>query len=255
MTDIIQKAASNALSIDEFTALQSLAMLPVQQMPTRIRLTLPFERLATLLRSLKHNLAQGRETVPETPVIHFVTPHRNDGADVIAFETAYVASTQPGKRVLFINTSNNSQVISDNAEYAVLPNDLKANENVTYASFAGNNGETTFFFTTVSAPGNEERILPDVRDFRKIVDDMRKMFDLIIIHSDLALTGHMANTLYGLTDGCVIIARAEHTRMPVIKKLRNVIERQGGRIIGVVLNRRKFYIPPKVYSFLFSASE
>lgn len=254
MTDIIQKAATNALSTDEFTALQSLAMLPLQQIPTRISLTLPFERLATLLRSLKHNLSLGQENAPETPVIHFVSPHQEDGADVIAFETAYVASTQPGKRVLFINTSSHSRVVSDRMEYAVLPNDRKPNDNVTYASFAGG-AETTFFFTTVSAPGNEEKILPDVRDFKKIIDDLRKMFDLVVIHSDLALTGHMANTLYGLTDGCVIIAQAEHTRMPVISKLRDVIERQGGRIIGVVLNKRKFYIPTKLYSLLFSAAE
>ena len=254
MSDIIQKAANTSLSVNEFEALQSLAMLPMQQMPTKLRLTLPFERLATLLRSLKHNLATGQSGAPETPVIHFVSPHRDDGADVIAFETAYVASTQPGKRVLFINTSKHSQVVSDRLEYAVLPNDRKVNENVSYASFTGG-GETNFFFTTVSAPGNDERILPDARDFKKIIDDLRKAFDLVVIHSDLAMTGHMANTLYGLTDGCVIIAQAEHTRMPVIKKLRNVIERQGGRIVGVVLNKRKFYIPPMLYSLLFSTAE
>jgi len=250
MTDIVQKAANSALSVNEFTALQSLAMMPLQQIPAKIRLTLPFERLATLLRSIKHNMS-----APETPVIHFVSPHRDDGADVIAFETAYVASTQPGKRVLFINTSAHSRFVSDRMEYAVLPNDRPANENVTYASFSGNSEETMLFFTTISAPGNEERILPDMRDFKKIIDDLRKMFDLVVIHSDLALTGHMANTLYGLTDGCVIIAQAEHTRMPVVKKLRNVIERQGGRIVGVVLNKRKFYIPQKLYSLLFSAAE
>jgi protein-tyrosine kinase len=255
MTDLIQKNANTALSTDEFTALQSLAMLPLQQIPARIRLTLPFERLATLLRSVKFNLAQGQAAAPETPVIHFVSPHRDDGADVIAFETAYIASTQPGKRVLFINTSTHSQFVADRMEYSVLPNDNKPDENVAYPSFTGAGGETNFFFTTVSAPGNEERILPDVRDFRKIIEDLRKMFDLVVIHSDLALTGHMANTLYGLTDGCVIIAQAEHTRMPVIRKLRNVIERQGGRIVGVVLNKRKYYIPRKLYSFLFSAAE
>jgi len=230
-------------------------MLPLQQVPTKIRLTLPFERLATLLRSLKYNLSLGQSAVPETPIIHFVSPHRDDGADVIAFETAYVASTQTGKRVLFINTSENSQLVSDRMQYAVLPTDRKTGGNVTYAPFAANAEETTFFFTTISSPGNDQRVLPDVQDFKKVIGDLRKMFDLVIIHSDLALTSHMSNTLYGLTDGCVIIAEAEHTRVPVIKQLRNVIERQGGRIVGVVLNKRKFYIPPKLYSFLFSAAE
>jgi protein-tyrosine kinase len=253
MTDLIQKTANTALSIHELNALQSLAMLPLQQIPTKIRLTLPFERLATLLRSLKYNLALGQQEVPETPIIHFVSPHKDDGADVIAFETAYVASTQPGKRVLFINTSASSQVVSDRAQYAVLPNDRSSGN--AYAPFVSNDGETTFFFTTISAPGNDQRILPDVHDFKKVIGDLRKMFDLVVIHSDLALTSHMSNTLYGLTDGCVIIAQAEHTRVPVIKQLRNIIERQGGRIVGVVLNKRKFYIPPKLYSLLFSAAE
>ena len=94
-----------------------------------------------------------------------------------------------------------------------------------------------------------------MRDFKKIIDDLRKMFDLVVIHSDLAMSGHMANTLYGLTDGCVIVAQAEHTRVPVIKQLRSIIERQGGRIVGVVLNNRKLYIPSKLYSLLFRAAE
>jgi len=240
MTDLIKRAANNVLSTQELNALQSLAMMPLQQVFMKVNLTLPFERLAVLLRGVKHNLSA------EQPVIHFVSPHHGDGADIIAFEMAYVASTQSGKRVLFINTSPNSKLARRGKHIE---------ENVTYAPFSSNGKENTFFFTTVSAAGNDEKVLPDVQDFKKIIGDLRKMFDLVIIHSDLALTSHMANTLYGLTDGCVIVAEAERTRRPVIHRLRNVIEQQGGRIVGVVLNRRKFYIPSRLYSFLFRAAD
>jgi Mrp family chromosome partitioning ATPase len=245
MKDIVQQKTGVVLSSQESMALQSLAMLPLQLLPTRVSLTLPFERLATLLRSIRYRLT----AASETPVIHFVSPRSGDGADVIAFELAYVASTQPGKRVLFINTGVNSRGVSSRvdtvvpAASAVIEGDAPPE--------APLEPETSFFFTTISDPANHERLLPEARDFKKVLDDLRKVFDLVVVHSDAALTSQMAVTLFGLTDGAIIVAEAEGTRIPVIRQLRALIETHGGRVLGVVLNKRRYYIPKFLYSLLF----
>jgi Mrp family chromosome partitioning ATPase len=240
----MQRETGSVLTLQESTALQSLAMLPLQMVATKVTLTLPFESLATLLRSIRHRLS----AATETPVIHFVSPHKDEGADVIAFELAYIASTQPGKRVLFINTGLNSGLVSRQVQGG----GAAANANpVLENGDAVPQDTNSFFFTTISDPAARHTLLPDARDFRKVLEDLRRMFDLVVIHSDSALSSQMAFTLYGLTDGGIIVAEAESTRIPVIKQLRNVIESHGGHVIGVVLNKRKYYIPRRLYSLLF----
>jgi len=247
MIDVMKRETDIILSAQESVALQSLAMMPLQMVGAKVALTLPFEQTATLLRSIKHHLSPD----VEVPVIHFVSPRDGDGSDVIAFELAYVASTQPGKRVLFINTGTNSRLVS---------RQVQAGEAAASANTVLENGEevsapegTHFFFTTISDPAARDRLLPDSRDFKNVLDGLRKMFDLVVIHSGAALSSQMAVTLYGLTDGGIIVAEAESTRVPVIKKLRSTIESHGGRVIGVVLNKRKYYIPRGLYSLLFKS--
>ncbi|MBV8651894.1 MAG: hypothetical protein JO255_10545 [Alphaproteobacteria bacterium] len=51
-------------------------------------------------------------------------------------------------------------------------------------------------------------------------------------------------------DGTVLVVRAEGVRQAVIRASKLGIERMGGQILGVVLNRRRKYIPEWLYRSL-----
>jgi Mrp family chromosome partitioning ATPase len=48
-------------------------------------------------------------------------------------------------------------------------------------------------------------------------------------------------------DGVVLVLAAEDTRWPVAERVKESIERSGGRVLGIVLNKRRYHIPPCIY--------
>jgi protein-tyrosine kinase len=48
-------------------------------------------------------------------------------------------------------------------------------------------------------------------------------------------------------DATVLVVEAETTRQPVIEHLRDTLTAAGAKVAGLILNKRRFYIPSKVY--------
>ena len=48
----------------------------------------------------------------------------------------------------------------------------------------------------------------------------------------------------------VIVVEAEKTPQPVIEHLRNTLTAAGAKTAGIVMNKRRFYIPARVYKKL-----
>jgi len=48
-------------------------------------------------------------------------------------------------------------------------------------------------------------------------------------------------------DGVVLVVEAEKTRWQVVESLKEKIENSGGNILGMVFNKRRFYIPENIY--------
>jgi Mrp family chromosome partitioning ATPase len=48
-------------------------------------------------------------------------------------------------------------------------------------------------------------------------------------------------------DATVLVVEAETTRQPVIENLRDTVGTAGAKIVGIVMNKRRYYIPAKVY--------
>jgi len=51
-------------------------------------------------------------------------------------------------------------------------------------------------------------------------------------------------------DGMVIVVEAGRTRWPVVQHMREQFELAGGKVFGVVLNKRRYYIPNWIYKRL-----
>ncbi len=51
-------------------------------------------------------------------------------------------------------------------------------------------------------------------------------------------------------DGVILVVEAEKTRWHVVERLNKKIVDQGGKVLGVLFNKRKFYIPKFLYNFL-----
>lgn len=57
-------------------------------------------------------------------------------------------------------------------------------------------------------------------------------------------------TICGSMDAVIVVVEAEHTRAHVVQDVCNKLRAQGAPIIGLVLNKRRFYIPQRVYRWM-----
>ena len=57
-------------------------------------------------------------------------------------------------------------------------------------------------------------------------------------------------TLSHKVDGVILVVEAECTRWQIVQQTKENIEIRGGKVLGVILNKRRFYIPKFVYDRL-----
>jgi Mrp family chromosome partitioning ATPase len=76
---------------------------------------------------------------------------------------------------------------------------------------------------------------------------LHETFGLIVV--DCAPRNESADclALAPYMDSTIIVLSAEDTRVPVARRLRDELTEAGGRIAGVVFNKRRFYIPKFIY--------
>jgi capsular exopolysaccharide synthesis family protein len=86
--------------------------------------------------------------------------------------------------------------------------------------------------------------------FKLIVNELRSKFQFIIMDAPSLTTYPDGSTLAALSDGIVLVVKAESTRWEVVDEAKRMLEESNAPIIGAVLNRRRFHIPERVYEHL-----
>ncbi len=90
----------------------------------------------------------------------------------------------------------------------------------------------------------------DRGDFQALVAKLRETFDYVLIDSPALGVNPEASMLCDMVDSVVLVVRHGGTRREVVRRTKDLVERAGGRILGVVLNKRKFPIPEFLYKRL-----
>ena len=86
--------------------------------------------------------------------------------------------------------------------------------------------------------------------FDKFLSPAQEEFDYIILDSPPILRVPECLLVSGKVDGVILVVEAGKTKKQVAKKAIRQIEDAGGKVIGIVLNRRKNYIPEWIYRHL-----
>lgn len=86
--------------------------------------------------------------------------------------------------------------------------------------------------------------------FDRFLQETRARFDFLILDSPPAIGFSEARVICQKADGVVLVLGSGTTRRQVALKAKKVLEEAGGKVLGVVINRRKFYIPTWIYERL-----
>lgn len=81
----------------------------------------------------------------------------------------------------------------------------------------------------------------------QLIIDLREEFNYIIFDGAPVLNNPEYSLLCSKVDGVVLVIEAGKTKKQIAQKAINYIEESDGDILGIVLNRRKYYIPKWIY--------
>jgi Mrp family chromosome partitioning ATPase len=79
---------------------------------------------------------------------------------------------------------------------------------------------------------------------------LRAAYDLILVDAQPATSSPQGLAVSRQVDGVVLVLAAEDTRWPVAGRVKQSLERSGGRVLGVVFNKRQYHIPRCIYQRL-----
>ena len=86
--------------------------------------------------------------------------------------------------------------------------------------------------------------------FSEFLKSMRAVYDYIILDGPPVPGFSEARVLCAKVDGVVLVIEAGKTREQVAVRAKKELEEAGGKVLGVVLNKRKYHIPGWIYKRL-----
>lgn len=109
--------------------------------------------------------------------------------------------------------------------------------------------ERLYFLAAGKRNGSNERmdIVEDVKRLRTFGAFLKQHFNYVLIDASPVLSNSDVQVLAGAVDGAILVVKAHKTRRQVAQEARKLLERSGAKVIGVVLNRRRFPIPGWLY--------
>jgi Mrp family chromosome partitioning ATPase len=88
------------------------------------------------------------------------------------------------------------------------------------------------------------------RRFDSFMVHLAQQFDYIVIDGPPLDEAPESIALSAKVDGVILVIDAQHTRRKIALRAKKRIEEVGGRLIGLVLNRRKYYVPRWLYKVI-----
>jgi protein-tyrosine kinase len=185
------------------------------------------------------------------PVVLVIGSHSNEGASTVSRQLAKTASLRLGKAVLLIDLDRSRpefQVFVDVAPESNLEEVIRTDAPVE-KTFCQVEDSSLYVMPLFQQSRLDPRTLDSAKD-ENFWAHLRDRFDLIIIDTPPATIFPDGISLVRQVDGVILVFEAERTRWPVALNVKEKILQHGGKILGVVFNKRRFYIPEWLYKRL-----
>jgi Mrp family chromosome partitioning ATPase len=200
--------------------------------------------------ALSRNIDALLEASPRK-VIQFIGPQGGEGTSTVVRDFAMLSAARFGKSVLLLDADPQSP--SQHLFFRLQPQfgwgEILRNKR-TFRKAICRIGKTSLYvYPTPPGPASlpEALFSPGIKEFW---DAAMEKFDLVLIDSAPASASPDGIALSCYVDGVVLVLEADKTRKPVAENLKNQILQNGGNLLGMVFNNRRYHIPEFVYKRL-----
>jgi capsular exopolysaccharide synthesis family protein len=83
--------------------------------------------------------------------------------------------------------------------------------------------------------------------FPRMLEEALKTYDTVVIDAPPVISAPETPPMAGFVDGVVLVVQAGKTKREVVLRALQSLANFKGRVLGVVLNRKRYYIPEFIY--------
>ncbi|NIO20777.1 MAG: polysaccharide biosynthesis tyrosine autokinase [Candidatus Aenigmarchaeota archaeon] len=94
---------------------------------------------------------------------------------------------------------------------------------------------------------SEPVTLFESKRFDQFLKLVRERFNYVILDGPPVHSSAECRVLCSKVDGVVLVVESEKTRRPIALRAKMELEEAGGKILGVVLNKKRYHIPEFIY--------
>lgn len=102
-------------------------------------------------------------------------------------------------------------------------------------------------FDVLTLGEREESALASLDGFGPLMEQLRSRYDHILLDSCPLQHGPWLRALMPFFDGVVLVVSCERTRREVAQHLKAMLDELEAPLLGVMLNRREYYVPGFLY--------
>ncbi|GKT10548.1 CpsD/CapB family tyrosine-protein kinase [Desulforhabdus sp. TSK] len=181
-------------------------------------------------------------------ILQFISARKGEGTSTLIRELAQLTATKIGKSVLLLDADRHTPT---QHHYFNIHYDRGWQEAVnddTLITSVLHKAQNMDLY--IGPSSNSRAATPSIFDAHTLNGFWRSVwerFDLILIDSPPLTVSPDGLAIAPKVSGVVIVVEAEKTPSALVKNLKERIERVGGNVLGIVLNKRRYYIPRFIY--------
>ena len=177
-------------------------------------------------------------------IVGFLSSSRGEGTSTLARAYAQTNAEAMGRSVLLLNSGQ-----PENNRPSVIEA-LRDGERITEALSKRSRGLTEASLGV--GPQGEPRRSAAWNHLAQpeLWRALRDSFDLVVVDMKAADESDAALKVAPLCDGVVVVLEAARTRAPVVTQLLQNLNSVHARVLGTVLNKRRFHLPARLYRWL-----
>jgi protein-tyrosine kinase len=201
------------------------------------------------MHSLYHSITTALPAMNHRSVL-FVGARPKEGVSTIAKELARTVTSQLNKRVLFVDCQGSCEEFTyQDIDPSVRLEDILEKKTPLEKAICPVKESTLSvlpFFLWADSPRVQISLNDNGNAFW---ESLKQQFDLVIVDypQEMFVNGSM---MIPAVDGIIIVVEAERTRWQAALGLKEKIVGDGGNILGLVFNKRRYYIPQFIYDRL-----
>ena len=187
-----------------------------------------------------------------SPVIELVGSVPGEGTSTVACEMALVICGILQRRTLLVDatTGRASRLARSLERHVSASLDQVMTGEAPILDALASLPDLDLHYATMETGGLYGSRLPPAQLLRSLFDRLRNHYELILVDGGSMRSAGFSPTLARAVDGVVLVVEAERTRAPVVEQAVELLEAARARILGAVLNKRRYHIPRVFYDSL-----